>query len=388
MNYFFIMKYGLILGIAFILASCSSGSGEKHMMPSGVPVTVAVAEQKDIPIQIHAIGNVEAYSTVSVKTRVEGEISRIYFKEGQEVKKGDLLYMIDPRPFKAMLQQFEASLLRDTAQMKKAEADAHRYEELLKSGVVSKQEHDQYHTDYEALKATVSADEAAVQNAKLQLGYCHIRSPINGRIGKLEVNQGNIVKDIDTVLVTINQTKPIYVAFTLPEQEVSEVRKYMAQKNLEVQAIVPGSKLSPVIGELTFINNEVDKSTGTILLKAVYPNEDEFLWPKQFVNVILTLTTQPNAVVIPSQAVQTGQDGLYVYVVKSDLTVEYRPVVVGNRMDQEMVIAKGLRPGEKIVTDGQFQIIHGSKVEIKNDLESLTPNSSDLDNQKSDKREE
>ncbi|GJQ24691.1 MAG: efflux RND transporter periplasmic adaptor subunit [Planctomycetia bacterium] len=388
MNYFFIMKYGFILGIAFILASCSSGSGEKHMMPAGVPVTVAVAEQKDIPIQIHTIGNVEAYSTVSVKTRVEGEISRIYFKEGQEVKKGDLLYMIDPRPFKAMLQQFEASLLRDTAQMKKAEADAHRYEELLKSGVVSKQEHDQYHTDYEALKATVSADEAAVQNAKLQLGYCHIRSPINGRIGKLEVNQGNIVKDIDTVLVTINQTKPIYVAFTLPEQEVSEVRKYMAQKNLEVQAIVPGSKVSPVIGELTFINNEVDKSTGTILLKAVYPNEDEFLWPKQFVNVILTLTTQPNAVVIPSQAVQTGQDGLYVYVVKSDLTVEYRPVVVGNRMDQEMVIAKGLRPGEKIVTDGQFQIIHGSKVEIKNDLESLTPNSSDLDNQKSDKREE
>ena len=388
MNYFFIMKYGFILGIAFILASCSSGSGEKHMMPAGVPVTVAVAEQKDIPIQIHTIGNVEAYSTVSVKTRVEGEISRIYFKEGQEVKKGDLLYMIDPRPFKAMLQQFEASLLRDTAQRKKAEADAHRYEELLKSGVVSKQEHDQYHTDYEALKATVSADEAAVQNAKLQLGYCHIRSPINGRIGKLEVNQGNIVKDIDTVLVTINQTKPIYVAFTLPEQEVSEVRKYMAQKNLEVQAIVPGSKVSPVIGELTFINNEVDKSTGTILLKAVYPNEDEFLWPKQFVNVILTLTTQPNAVVIPSQAVQTGQDGLYVYVVKSDLTVEYRPVVVGNRMDQEMVIAKGLRPGEKIVTDGQFQIIHGSKVEIKNDLESLTPNSSDLDNQKSDKREE
>lgn len=388
MNYFFIMKYGFILGIAFILASCSSGSGEKHMMPAGVPVTVAVAEQKDIPIQIHAIGNVEAYSTVSVKTRVEGEISRIYFKEGQEVKKGDLLYMIDPRPFKAMLQQFEANLLRDTAQMKKAEADAHRYEELLKSGVVSKQEHDQYHTDYEALKATVSADEAAVQNARLQLGYCHIRSPINGRVGKLEVNQGNIVKDIDTVLVTINQTKPIYVAFTLPEQEVSEVRKYMAQKNLEVQAIVPGSKLSPVIGELTFINNEVDKSTGTILLKAVYPNEDEFLWPKQFVNVILTLTTQPNAVVIPSQAVQTGQDGLYVYVVKSDLTVEYRPVVVGNRIDQEMVIAKGLRPGEKIVTDGQFQIIHGSKVEIKNDLESLTPNSSDLDNQKSDKREE
>lgn len=384
MNSFLIIRCSFILGIVTLAAACSPGSAERHGVPTGTPVTVAVAVQKDIPIQIHTIGNVEAYSTVLVKTQVEGELSRVYFKEGQEVKKGDILFMIDPRPFKASLTQFEANLARDTAQMKKAEADAHRYEELFKSGVVSKQECDQYRTNLEALRATVRADEAAVVNAKLQLGYCHIRSPINGRIGKLEVNQGNIVKDNDTILVTINQTKPIYVTFSLPEQELSEVRRYMAQKNLKVEAIVPENEMDPVVGELTFVNNEVNNSTGTILLKAVFVNEDESLWPRQFVNVVLTLTTQPSAVVIPSQAIQVGQEGQYVFVVKSDFTVEYRPVVLGNCFNQETVIAKGLQPGEKVVTDGQFQIAHGSKVEIKNNLESLAQNSSGLHNQKDD----
>ncbi|GAN33876.1 MAG: efflux RND transporter periplasmic adaptor subunit [Candidatus Brocadia sinica] len=343
-------------------------------MPTSLPVTVAVAEQNDVPIQIRTIGNVEAYSTVLVKTRVEGELSHVYFKEGQEVKKGDLLFMIDSRPFKALLRQFEANLARDTAQMKKAEADVRRYEELLKSGVVSKQEYDQYRTNFEALSATVRADEAAVVNAKLQLGYCHIRSPINGRIGRIEVNQGNIVKDIDTILVTINQTKPIYVTFFLPEQELSEVRRHMAQKDLKVEAIVPNDEMNPAAGKLTFINNEVNKSTGTILLKALFANEDESLWPRQFVNVALTLTIQYDAVVIPSRAIQIGQEGHYVFVVRSDFTVESRPVVLGNRFHQETVITKGLRPGEKVVIDGQFQLAHGSKVEIKNNTEPLAQN--------------
>lgn len=384
MNHFFIIKCSFILGIAILSTSCSPGSMEKHTMSASTPVTVAVAEQKDIPIQIRTIGNVEAYSTVSVKTRVEGELSRVFFKEGQEVKRGDLLFSIDPRPFKALLKQFEANLARDTAQMKKAEADARRYEELLKSGVVSKQEYDQYHTNFEALRATVRSDEAAVVNAKLQLGYCSIRSPINGRIGSLEVNQGNIVNDIDTILVTINQTKPIYVTFSLPEQKVSEVRRYMTQKNLKVEAIVPENEMGPVVGEMTFMNNEVNKSTGTILLKAVFANEDESLWPKQFVNVVLTLTTQPGAVVIPSQAVQIGQAGRYVFVVKPDFVVESRPVVLGNSFNLETVIANGLQPGEKVVIDGQFRLAHGSKVEIKNNLESLAQNSSGLRNQKDD----
>lgn len=322
-----------------------------------------------------------------VKTRVEGELSRVYFKEGQEAKKGDLLFMIDSRPFKASLRQFEANLARDTAQMKKAEADARRYGALFKSGVVSKQEHDQYRANFEALRETVKANEAAVVNAKLQLGYCHIRSPINGRIGKLEVNQGNIVNDNDTILVTINQTKPIYVTFFLPEQELSEVRRYMAHKSLKVEAIVPNDEMDPAVGELTFINNEVNKSTGTILLKAVFTNEDESLWPRQFVNVVLTLTTQPGAVVIPSQAIQVGQEGQYVYVVNSDFTVESRPVVLGNRFNQETVIAKGLQPGEKVVIDGQFRLAHGSKVEIKNNLEPLAQNSSGSHNQKDDNYE-
>jgi len=349
-------------------------------MPAGVPVTVAVAEQKDIPIQIRTIGNVEAYSTVSVKTRVEGELSRVYFKEGQEVKKGDMLFMIDPRPFKASLTQFEATLARDTAQMKKAESDSRRHEELFKSGVVSKEEIDLYRTNLEAFMATVRADKAAIENARLQLGYCHIRSPINGRIGRLEVNQGNMVKDIDTILVTINQTKPIYVSFYLPEQELSEVRRYMAQKNLKVEAIVPNDAMNPATGELTFINNEVNESTGTVLLKALFSNEDESLWPRQFVNVILTLKTQPGAIVIPSHAIQVGQEGNYVFVVMSDFTVESRPVVLGKSFNQETVITKGIQPGEKVVIDGQFQLIHGSKVEIKNDSDSLVQDSADFPN--------
>lgn len=374
MTFFLIIRRSFILGIVILTISCSPGSKEKHAMPTSLPVTVAVAEQNDIPIQIRTIGNVEAYSTVLVKTRVEGELSHVYFKEGQEVKKGDLLFMIDSRPFKALLRQFEANLARDTAQMKKAEADVRRYEELLKSGVVSKQEYDQYRTNFEALSATVRADEAAVVNAKLQLGYCHIRSPINGRIGRIEVNQGNIVKDIDTILVTINQTKPIYVTFFLPEQELSEVRRHMAQKDLKVEAIVPNDEMNPAAGKLTFINNEVNKSTGTILLKALFANEDESLWPRQFVNVALTLTIQCDAVVIPSRAIQIGQEGHYVFVVRSDFTVESRPVVLGNRFHQETVITKGLRPGEKVVIDGQFQLAHGSKVEIKNNTEPLAQN--------------
>lgn len=374
MTFFLIIRRSFILGIVILTISCSPGPKEKHAMTTSVPVTVAVAEQNDVPIQIRTIGNVEAYSTVLVKTRVEGELSRVYFKEGQEVKKGDLLFMIDSRPFKALLRQFEANLARDTAQMKKAEADVRRYEELLKSGVVSKQEYDQYRTNFEALSATVRADEAAVVNAKLQLGYCHIRSPINGRIGRIEVNQGNIVKDIDTILVTINQTKPIYVTFFLPEQELSEVRRHMAQKDLKVEAIVPNDEMNPAAGKLTFINNEVNKSTGTILLKALFANEDESLWPRQFVNVALTLTIQYDAVVIPSRAIQIGQEGHYVFVVRSDFTVESRPVVLGNRFHQETVITKGLRPGEKVVIDGQFQLAHGSKVEIKNNTEPLAQN--------------
>jgi len=355
-------------GIAGIAALCFSGlleAGEKHGASRGVPVIVAAAIQKDIPVQIPAIGSVEAYSTVSVKSRVCGELSRVYFQEGQEVKKGDLLFAIDSRSFRACLKQSEANLACDIAQMKKAEIDAGRYAELLKNGVVSKQEYDQYRTNYEALAATVKADEAAVMNAKLQLGYCSIRSPVNGRVGKLLANEGNIVKDNDTVLVTINQTKPIYVTFFLPEQDLPGVRKYMARGKLKVEVNIPQNKEDTATGELTFVNNEVDVTTGTVMLKAVFPNDSELLWPKQFVMVTLTLTTQCGAVTVPEQAVQTGQEGQYVFVVRPDRTVEFRPVISGVSYGQEVVVAKGLSPGEIVVTDGQLLLVPGSTIEIK-----------------------
>ncbi len=347
------------------LTACSSRTTEKPRISESIPVTVAIAEEKDVPVQISTIGKVEAYSTVSVKAQVEGELLRAYFKEGQEIKKGDLLFTIDPRPFQAWQRQYEANLAKDRAQMKKAESDARRYEELFKNGVVSKQEYDHYRTEFETLKETVKADEAAVVNAKLQRGYCSIRSPIQGRAGKLFINPGNIIEANTTVLVSINQTKPIYVAFSLPEQHLVSIREYMVQGNVKVAAVIPHHEAQPIMGELTFINNEVNNSTGTILLKAVFANTDELLWPGQFVKVVITLTIQHNAVVIPTQAIQTGQEGLYVFVVKPDLTVEYRPIVSGNSLDQETVIIKGLRPGEKIVTSGQLQLIHGKEVEIK-----------------------
>jgi multidrug efflux system membrane fusion protein len=364
------VRVGLLMAITLLFVSCSgqpSGKGKpgQPAVSEAAPVTVATVVQKDVPVQLRAIGNVEAYSTVSVKSRVAGQLVGVNFKEGQEVKKGELIFLIDPRPFQAALQQAQANLSKDIAQMKKTEADARRYADLFKRGVVSAQDYDQNRTNFEAMKATVKADEAVVENAKVQLGYCYIYSPIDGRIGKLMVNQGNMVKDNDTVLVVINQTKPIYVDFSVPQQELPEIKKYMAVEKLKVEAIIPSDRDHKAIGELTFVNNQVDTNTGTILLKGLFPNQDEALWPGQFVNVVLTLTTQPKAVVVPSAAVQTGQQGKYVFVVKPDLTVESRPVTLGNDLGREVVIAEGLKPGEMVVTEGQLRLAPGVKVEIK-----------------------
>lgn len=369
-----ILHVGLFLALSLLFMSCSGKHDQPHRKPGqsgmneAVPVTIATVVQKDVPVQIRAIGSVEAYSTVSVKSRVAGQLVEVNFKEGQEVKKGELIFLIDPRPFKAALNQAEANLAKDIAQMKKAEADARRYTDLFKRGIVSQQDYDQNRTNFEAMRATVKADEAAVENARIQLGYCYIYSPIDGRIGKLMVNQGNMVKDNDTVLAVINQIKPIYVDFSVPEQDLPRIRRYMAVEKLEVQAIIPNDKDSAAVGELSFINNQVDTSTGTILLKAIFPNENEALWPGQFVNVVLTLTRQTNAVVVPSTAVQTGQQGNYVFVVKPDLTVESRPVILGNELGREVVIARGLQPGEKVVTEGQLRLAPGIKVEIKGEV--------------------
>jgi multidrug efflux system membrane fusion protein len=394
MTRMYLASIGSVLISLVLLVACSKGDTGDHQgsKQAAAPVTVASVVQRDVPVRINSIGNVEAYSTVSVKSQVKGELSEVYFSEGQEVKKGELLFLIDPRPFEAALSQAEANLAKDAAMANDAKSTARRYEELFKRGVVSKEQYDNNTTNYEALVATVRADKAAVENARLQIEFCHIRSPIDGRIGKLLVNRGNVVKDNETVLAVINQVKPIYVEFSVPEQMLPAIRSSMASQNeLPVVASIPGDSGSihivqsgtaqpnagasdveenSAVGRLTFINNEVDVVTGTILLKAVFSNEDEVLWPGQFVNVVLTLNTQRGAVLVPNSAVLEGQKGNYVYVVKPDLTVESRPIVVSRRLDRESVIETGLDPGQRVVTSGQLILAPGMRIKVKNETEN------------------
>jgi multidrug efflux system membrane fusion protein len=390
---------GLLWIILMFLSACSRGdAGGKSDQPRqrvAVPVSAATVVEKTVPIQIKTIGTAEAYSVVAVRAQVSGELTGVYFQEGQDVKKGDLLFTIDRRPLESALKQAEANLAKDmarlkqaqanlaktTAQAKNAQVQAQRYESLNQQGIISRDQYDQIRTNAEALqaalhadqaavedaKAAIRADQAAIENIKLELEYCSIHSPMDGRTGNLMVHPGNLIKANDTILVNINQINPIYVTFSIPEQELLEVRKYMAQGKLEVEAEIPNAEGNPVKGIVTFVNNVVDKATGTIQLKGTFNNEEKRLWPGQFVNVTLTLTTQPNAIVAPSQAIQMGQQGTYVFVIKPDLTVESRPVVVARTLENESIVEKGLQPGEKVVTDGQLRLTPGAKVEVKND---------------------
>jgi multidrug efflux system membrane fusion protein len=330
-----------------------------------VPVTVAKATVKSVPLQVEAIGNVEAYSNVSVRTQMAGEIERAYFTQGQDVKKDQLLFTLDRRPFQATLDQLEANLAHDQAQLANAQAQAERNEKLFQVGIISKDQYDTFRTTAQAQEATVRADQAAIENAKINLSYCSIYSPIDGRTGSYQVYPGNIAKVNDTVLVVINQIHPIYVTFAVPEQYLAEVKEYQARGPLAVEAQIPNDPRPPAVGQLTFIDNAVDTATGTIKMRATFPNPDNRLWPGQFVNVVVRLTLQPNATVVPSQSVQTGQAGKYLFVVKPDFTADLRPVVVGETVQGETVIEKGVAPGETVVTDGQLLLAPGSKVEIK-----------------------
>jgi multidrug efflux system membrane fusion protein len=356
-----------ILGLVFLAVFSSGCSNEKSKNPvsAPLPVTISTAIQKIVPVQLRAIGNVQAYSTVTVKSKVGGELVRVHFTEGQDVKKGDLLFTVDPRPYEAALKQAEANLQRDLAKAKSASEDARRYESLIQRQVVSPQQYEKVRSDADALEATVLADKAAVENAKIQLDYCSIHSPIDGRTGSLIVKQGNIIKAEDINLIVINQIIPIDVAFSIPEQFLPEIKKFMASQKLQVEASSPQSDERPEKGTITFVDNAVDTSTGTIRLKGTFANRERKLWPGQFVNVVITLTTEPNAIVVPSRAIQTGQEGQYVFVVKQDLTVESRIVVAGRTIDTETVIQKGLNADEKVVTDGQLRLYPGAKVEIK-----------------------
>ena len=363
---FYTTRFGLVFGAATLIISCSSKTKEERGPARIVPVTVATAIQKDIPVQIYAIGNVEAYATVQVKAQVGGELVKVYFKEGDFVKKGDPLFLIDPRSYEAALKQAESNLARDTAQAKNAEIEARRYGGLLKEGVIAQEQYDERQTNSTALNAVVEADKAAVENARLQLEYCSIKSPIDGRTGNLKVDGGNIVKANDIPIVVITQITPIYVSFSVPEKEFPEIKKYMAQGQLKVEARIPDSGIKPVTGEVAFVDNAVNTETGTILLKGVFPNGDRMLWPGQFVNVVLNLTTMPNAVLVPSQAVQVGQIGPHLFIVMPDHTANLVTVVVGRTYNGETVVEKGVSPGDTVVTDGQLQLLSGKKVEIKN----------------------
>lgn len=355
-----------MLLILVSLAGCGDKQ-QQQAMPSVVPVTVATAVQKDVPIQINAIGTVEAITSVAVKSQVNGEITSIRFKEGDDVKKGQLLFTIDPRPAEAELRRAEATLARDEATALNARAEAKRYEALYKEGVAASQQAEQMRTAAEAAEALVAADRAAVLNARVQLEYTNIYSPISGRTGAVTIQLGNVVKANDLPLVTINQISPIYVSFTIPEQLLPEVKRHMAQRKLTVMAALPNEP-RPAVGTLTFVDNTVDRQTGTIKLKGTFDNTDRRLWPGQYVNATLTLTTQPNAVVVPSQAVQSGQQGHFLFVVNKDMTAESRPVTVSRTLGDQSVIASGVQPGEVVVTDGQLRLTPGAKVEVKSNL--------------------
>jgi multidrug efflux system membrane fusion protein len=330
-----------------------------------VPVTVATAVKRDVPLEIDAIGTVEPINMVQVKSQIAGEITNVNFTEGQDVKKGQLLFKIDQRPLEADLRRAEATLAKDTATAENDKAQAERYVALSKEGVVAAQVTDQMVAASHASDELVKADRAAVENAKVQLLYTSIYSPIDGRTGNLAVQRGNLVKANDVpILVTINQINPIYVTFTIPEQLLPEVKHYASQGKLKVKAQMPNDSRG-AIGELTFMDNTVDRQTGTIKLKGTFTNTDRRLWPGQFVNVTLTLTTQPNAITVPAPAVQTGQQGQYVYVVKSDKSVEQRKVQIARTLGQDAIIASGIQPGETVVTDGQLHLTPASKVDIK-----------------------
>jgi membrane fusion protein, multidrug efflux system len=358
----------LALVAAMLTHGCSRNTGPGPV--AGAPVLVARAVETNVPVQIDPppVGHVMPYSTVTIRPQIGGILSEVHFQAGQEVKKGDLLFTIDPRPAQAALASARASLARDQAQRENARIQFDREQKLFEQKLVSQDEFDTSRAALDALEGSVAADEAAVTNAALNLEFTAIRAPFDGQTGSLQFYQGNVVKAPDDTLVTINQIHPIYVEFAVPEQYLPEIQKEMKDNTLQVTAALQNLEGPPPQGELTFVNNSVDMATGTILLKATFPNQTSVLWPGQFVHVKLTLSELTNAIVVPTQAVQTGQNGEYIYVMKSDQTVEERPVTIGITYHGETVVLKGLRAGETVVTDGQLRLAPGVKVDVKSSL--------------------
>jgi multidrug efflux system membrane fusion protein len=357
--------------VATMLVNGCSGGAKKGAGGAGAPVLVAQAVETNVPVLVNPppVGHVMPYSTVTIRPQVGGVISQVHFQEGQEIKKDDLLFTIDPRPMQAALDAARAARARDQAQLENVKIQFNREQKLFDQKLVSQDEFDTSKAGLDALIGTVAADQAAVTNAELNLGFTGIRAPFDGRTGSLQFHEGNVVKAPDDTLLTINQIHPIYVAFGVLEQYLPVIKREMRDKTLKVQATFENMDAPPQ-GELTFIDNAVDTTTGTIQLKATFPNEDSTLWPGQFVQVVLTLSDLTNAIVVPTQAVQTGQNGRFVYVVKPDQTAEERPVIVGLTYQGETVVQSGLRTGETVVTDGQLRLAPGVKVNIKSAISS------------------
>jgi multidrug efflux system membrane fusion protein len=369
----------LILITTIGTAACSVGGSAQSASPDGegarggrgagggqaVPVTVGHAEQKTVPLQLRVIGSVEPSSSVAIRAQVTGELTEVTFREGDDVRSGQTLFRLDRRPLEAALQQAEANLARDTAQAANARAQAERASELASRGIATKEQVETSSTNATALDATVTADRAALENARVQLQYATIAAPISGRTGALQVHPGNLVRANDTTpLVVINQIAPVNVSFAVPENQLPTLKHYLSQGAVQVMAEAPTDEEGPSQGRITFVDNAVDPTTGTIKVKGSFPNADRRLWPGQFVNVVLTLTTQ-EAVTVPTAAVQLGQQGSYVFVVKDGQTAEMRPVDAGRAVGEETIVESGVKAGETVVTDGQLQLVPGSRVTIK-----------------------
>jgi len=357
---------GCLLAVAAFFCGCSAkatgNDAQKKVSSPPVPVVVTQAEARDVPVELRNVGNVEAFATVTIRSQITGQITKIHFREGQEVKAGDLLFTIDPRPSEGALKQAQADLKRDQAQLVSVRLEFERAKKLLENSIGSRDEYDKAEAGFHALEATIMADEASVSRAKLQVEFTGIRSPIDGRTGNLMVKEGNVVKAPDDYLVTINQVHPIYITFSVPEQELPAIRQRMKASPLIVEGEIPGETGEPARGELAFIDNAVDTTTGRIKLKAVFSNTNDVLWPGQFLQTKLILRTLNHATIVPDEAIQSSQSGEFVFVVKANSTAEKRPVVVGLSRGGKTVVENGVQAGETVVTDGQLRLKDGSPV--------------------------
>jgi multidrug efflux system membrane fusion protein len=360
----------LVSTLCASLIGCSSADPKQQAQaaaPRAVSVAIAPVQKQDLPVYLVGLGSVTAFNTANIKSRVDGQIMQVNFKEGQTVKQGELLIVIDPRPFEVQLEQMQAQLFRDQAQLRDAKLNLDRYTTLIPSGSISQQQVDTQKALVDQLDGTVRTDQAQIDNAKLQIVYCHITAPFNGRVGLRQVDPGNIIHASDTnPMLILTQLQPIAVIFTLPEDVLPTVSQHMKNTTLQVDAFNRDDQTKLATGKLLTIDNEIDPTTGTAKLKAVFDNKDNQLWPNQFVNINLLLETRKNSTVLPTAAILRGPQGTFVYAVKPDKTVEARPVTISLTQGDITAVASGLNPGDTVVTDGQDKLQTGSKIEPRN----------------------